>query len=341
MEETLYYNAVALALRGDRRGIGTIRKYSGTWRAAYEWLRLTGASLPDPAAAWRGLEKRRVRLLLPDHEEYPRLLREAPDPPLGIYIRGSLPGGKVPFAIVGTRRATPDGKAAARRFAREIAAANIPIVSGLAMGIDAAAHEGCLEAAAPTVAVLAGGLDEVYPKQNEYLARRILEKGGTLVSEYPFRSPPYPARFLERNRIIAGLARGVLIVEAPAASGALVTARRAAEAGRDVFAIPGAITHANSAGPHALIRQGAELVTAPGDIFTAYGIARARAERAAARGSSPEETLILKALREHSAPAEVDKIIAMTKLEPRIVNQTLGFLLSQTLIRETAGGYTI
>ena len=351
--ETLYYNAAAVAVDGDRGKMMRLRERHGTWERA--WRALRGAMLPvpgtmlDPEAEWEKMAEKNIRLILKDEKEYPALLNEIPDPPLGIYVKGVIPvsargspAAHGPIAIVGTRRATPEGKSIAKRFARELAAAGMPIVSGLAFGIDGAAHEGCLEAgAAPTVAVLAGGLADIYPKNHARLGEKVLAAGGTLISEYPLHAPPYPLRFLERNRLISGLARGTLIVEAPLGSGSLVTARRAAEANRDVFAVPGPITRRNYQGSHALIRQGATLVTSPDELLDAYGITRAeKMVRSAARATA-EEILILKALQDARAAADVDKIIAMTKLEPRVVNRSLSFLLLRGAVMERSGGYTI
>ena len=162
-----------------------------------------------------------------------------------------------------------------------------------------------------------------------------------LVSEYPPGEAPLAYRFIERNRIMSGISRGVLIVEAPESSGALATARYAVEQNRDVFVVPGAITSTHFTGSHALIRQGAELVTSPDDILDAYDIDKKKMAVASAGASSPEETLILKALADISAPADVDKLIALTKLEPRVVNQALSFLLLRGIIKETDAGYTI
>ena len=274
---------------------------------------------------------------------YPAALREIPDPPDGLYIRGTIPRTKrLPFAIVGTRRATPEGLQTARRFGRELAAAGFPIVSGLALGVDAAAHTGCLEAPGGiAIAVLAGGLDDIYPHENKKLGESILERGGAIVSEYPEGSPPYGYRFLERNRIVSGLSCGVLIIEAPRGSGSLATARDAMEQNRDVFVVPGSITHPNFAGSHELIRQGATLVTSPQEILDEYGVTIGEKSSWASRAATRDEMLILNALQEIAAVAHVDKIISMTKLEPRVVTSLLSLLLLRGLIREERGGYTI
>jgi DNA processing protein len=288
--------------------------------------------------------------VLAEQKEFPKALRHIPYPPFGIYLRGggrssavlsAAQDGAPTIAIVGTRRASAEGKKIARSFACELAAAGCTIASGLAFGIDAAAHEGALDAGGATVVVLAGGLDVIYPHSHRGLAERILASGGTLISEYPPGEPPLAYRFIERNRIMSGISRGVLIVEAPESSGALATARYAAEQNRDVFVVPGAVSATNFKGSHALIRQGAELVTSPDDILDEYGIDKKENARAPVGASSPEEIVILKALAEIGAPADVDKLIALTKLEPRTVNQTLSFLLIRGIVKETEGGYTI
>jgi DNA processing protein len=289
-----------------------------------------------------------------DEADYPTLLQEIHDPPFALYILGELPNTKSnvhSVTVVGTRRATPDGKAITRRFARELANAGLTIVSGLALGIDAEAHEGCLAAsdanthtAGKTIAVLARGVDRIYPAENELLARRILEHGGGIISEYPAGEPPYPDRFLERNRIVSGLSEGVLVVEAPARSGSLATATFALEQDRNVFVVPGSITHPNFFGSHQLIRQGAELVTAPEEILEAYGIDKKEKTAKTKReeqNATPEEKHILTALRDANTPLEVDKIIALTKLEPRAVNRAITFLLIKQLIKEMDTGYII
>jgi len=353
MNEAYYYHTIAIA---TRLSYATMKKYraagDGTWATAYHALkegRLAlpeyAGPLPDPAEAYERIESLGLRLVLDTQKEFPDALRHIPYPPFGIYIRGdaatTLPSMLTTLAIVGTRRASADGKKIARSFARELAGAGFTIASGLAFGIDAAAHSGALDAGGTTVAVLAGGLDDIYPNSHRALAERILTSGGTLVSEYPPGEPPLAYRFIERNRIMSGLSRGVLIVEAPESSGALATARYAVEQNREVFVVPGAITATRFAGSHALIRQGAELVTTPDDILDEYGINRATIATPRQSASSPEETLILKALADISTPADVDKLIAATRLEPRVVSQTLSFLLIRGIIKESDAGYTI
>ena len=285
-----------------------------------------------------------IRFIAQSHPAFPARLREIAKIPDGIYVRGGAPVemlGRDMIAIVGTRRATPDGNRIAEHFGRELARAGLGIVSGLALGIDAAAHEGAVEARGFSVAVLANGVDRIYPNTNARLGERILQSGGMIISEYPPGEPVYKYRFLERNRIVSGLARGVLIVEAPESSGSLATASFALEQNRDVFVVPGSISHPNFRGANQLIRQGAELVTKPEDILEAYNLER-RPKHAAEnyRGSS-EETLILQALAKAGRPPDVDKISLMTKLEPRIVNRAITFLILNRAVIESEGGYIL
>jgi DNA processing protein len=354
-----------MALHGDTRAI---RKHgrAGNWKMAYETL-MTGADpVPDAESAWKILAKHEIRLIFRDDPDFPPLLREIDPAPLALYVRGDLvcsssssggggggsgcdsgsggvhgTHGARAVAIVGTRRATPDGKRLAEQFARELSRMGLTIVSGLALGIDAAAHEGALDARGTCIAVLANGLDRIYPETNRRLAEKIVSGGGAIISEYPPYEPPLKYRFLERNRIVSGIAHGTLVIEAPESSGSLATAGFALAQNRDVFVVPGPITHPNFRGAHSLIRQGAELVTSADDILAAYGIEKTRGTAMNAAASSPEETLILAALAGASRALDVDKIIATTKLEPRIVNQALTFLLLRKVVRETGGQYTI
>jgi len=198
---------------------------------------------------------------------YPPALLEIPDPPVLLYLRGdpALLRAEA-LAVVGSRNATAQGIAHASRFSRELSQAGLTIISGLALGIDAAAHEGGLDGPGATVAVIGTGIDIVYPRRHEALAERIAALG-CIVSEFPLGAPPLASNFPRRNRLISGLARAVLVVEAAAQSGSLITARMAAEQGRDVFAIPGSIHAPLAKGCHQLIRQGAKLVETIQDIL--------------------------------------------------------------------------
>jgi len=208
-------------------------------------------------------------ILLLDDGVYPQLLREIFDPPITLYVRGEWAECLEPpcVAIVGSRRSSTYGQNAATMLARDLAQRGITVISGLARGIDAAAHKGALEAGGRTVAVMGTGLDQIYPRDHRRLAEEILEKRGALVSEFPLETPPAPQNFPYRNRVISGLSLGVVIVEAAENSGSLITARLALEQGREVFSVPGNITSRNSFGTNYLIKgAGAKLVQQWQDI---------------------------------------------------------------------------
>lgn len=233
------------------------------------------ATLLESTWAWlQGAPQQRALVPLGD-ARYPASLLDIEDPPLLLYLAGRLDLTLAPghsLAIVGSRNPTPQGALNARHFAQALGQAGLTIVSGLALGVDGAAHEGALAAGArapdrlATVAVVGTGLDRVYPKSHHALAHRISEHGW-MVSEYPLGTPPLAANFPRRNRLIAGLSNATLVVEAALQSGSLITARLAAEQGKDVFAIPGSIHATQSRGCHALIRQGAKLVESAQDVL--------------------------------------------------------------------------
>lgn len=282
--------------------------------------------------------------------DYPSLLKEAACPPKKLFVRGDLPkSNRTKIAIVGTRKASSMGKQIAQNISRELSASGIIIVSGLAMGIDTAAHTGAVQGGTETIAVLGNGIDKIYPAQNENLGRKIIEGGGAIISEYGPGEPSYKNYFIQRNRIISGLSDATIVIEAPERSGALSTARFAAEQGRPVFVIPGPINHPNYVGSHALIRDGAILVTGVPDIMEDLGIKNTNPlpflEKTQKNLSNEmnksrqEERLIIEAIRNNGGPLDVDKLIELTKLDPRIVNQTIAFLVIQGILKEASGKY--
>jgi DNA processing protein len=208
-----------------------------------------------------------ARLITLEDSDYPPRLAEIYDPPLCLFVCGELRESDVrAVAVVGTRRASPYGLRMAEQFSRELAARGVTVVSGMAAGVDAAAHRAVVEAGGRTIAVLGCGVDVVYPPENEALMGQIA-RHGCVVSQFPMGVQPARGHFPYRNRIISGMSLGTLIVEAPLKSGALITARQAAEQGREVFAVPGQVGNFNSEGPHALIREGAKLVEKAEDIL--------------------------------------------------------------------------
>lgn len=221
----------------------------------------------DRLLAWLAEGENRHALTLGD-PHYPAELLQMADPPVMLYVLGDISTLQHPrrLAIVGSRNPTPQGETNARQFAQALGEAGVCVVSGLALGVDGAAHDGALLGGSSTIAVVGTGLDRVYPKRHLALAHRIAAQGA-IVSEYPLGTPPLRENFPQRNRLIAGLSQGTLVVEAAVQSGSLITARLAAEQGREVFAIPGSIHAPQARGCHALIRQGAKLVESAQDIL--------------------------------------------------------------------------
>ena len=221
----------------------------------------------DATWAWREADPNHHVLTLAD-AGYPADLLHLADPPTLLYVQGQLAALAHPLrvAVVGSRNPTPQGQLNARQLARSLGQAGACVVSGLALGVDGAAHEGALAAGAPTLAVVGTGLDRVYPARHKALAHQVAASGA-LISEYPLGTPPLAPNFPKRNRLIAALGQGTLVVEAALQSGSLITARLAADMGRDVYAIPGSIHSPQSRGCHALIRQGAKLVESAQDVL--------------------------------------------------------------------------
>lgn len=272
---------LALLLTGGgsalRRQVSAVRSGGGCLEAA-----LTGHLPPALVAEARRtrehavpnllerLHERGWRWVASSEPDYPDRLNDTADPPLGLFIKGRLQP-KPTVAIVGSRRATPYGLQAARHLADAVARAGGSVVSGMARGIDGAAHEGALEAGGHTAAVWGCGPDRIYPPEHTALAERI-GAAGALITEYPPGTPPRRHHFPERNRLVAGLASVVVVVEAAARSGALSTARQALDEGREVMAVPGSIFSEASIGPHGLLREGAVPVTGAEDVLEALGL---------------------------------------------------------------------
>jgi len=225
----------------------------------------------DPVAELKKLEKHGVRIITFHDSEYPALLREIHDPPVLLYVKGKTLPDMIFIAMVGSRNATHYGLKATEELAQGVARRGVGVVSGMAMGIDAASHWGCLAGRGFTVAVLGTGLDIIYPARNRELYDKIIENG-TVISEFPLGTTPSPSNFPKRNRIISGLSRGIVVVEATKNSGSLITASLALEQDRDVFAVPGSIDSFKSRGCHFLIKQGAMLVENSDDIMGGLGL---------------------------------------------------------------------
>ncbi len=293
---------------------------------------LAAPDLAGVDADLRWLETSGCRLLACTQDGYPGLLRRSPDAPAVLYVRGSVASLSEPqLAMVGSRNPTAGGRATAREFAMSFARMGLGITSGLALGIDAACHEGALAAGGVTVAVLGCGLDSLYPKEHEALAARI-EASGALITEFPPGTPALKAHFPQRNRIIAGLAHGTLVVEAAQRSGSLITARLAGMAGREVFAIPGSIHNPLARGCHQLIRQGAKLVEGVEDVLAELKISLSDqllvstgkgppAARGAGSGLDKDYKILLDALA--FEPASVESLIDRTGLNSESIASML------------------
>lgn len=286
----------------------------------------------------RRLRAEDISVITLQEEGYPSNLREISDPPPVLYYRGEwAPGDATAIAVVGSRNPTPNGSYIAEELAMSMGQQGVTVVSGLARGIDTAAHHGALRGNGRTVAVLGTGLDEIYPHENRGLSEEII-KNGLLVSEFPMGTKPVATNFPIRNRIISGLSLGVLVVEAAKDSGSLITANFALEQGREVFAVPGPIHSIVSKGSNRLIQQGAHLVLEIGDILNGLNLTRITAEQLAAvrQGKlAPEEEKILAALAE--GPCHIDLVVQGSGLAASEVAGTLVILELKGLVRSGPG----
>jgi DNA processing protein len=276
---------------------------------------LNHAALFDTTLAWLAGDTRHRHILTLGDRAYPAALLQTADPPLMLYAQGRISLLASPsLAIVGSRHATPAGLDNARAFAQHLSDAALVIVSGLALGIDGAAHEGALAGAGPdsggTIAVVGTGLDRVYPKRHHALAHRMTEGAGLLLSEFCLGTEPLAQHFPMRNRIIAGLSLGTLVVEAAVQSGSLITARIAVECGRDVFAIPGSIHSPQSRGCHRLIKDGAKLVETADDVLHELRFAPAALAPPKSVAAPPSNDPLLNALGHD--PMTLDTLAART-----------------------------
>jgi DNA processing protein len=294
------------------------------------------------------IEKAGVRVVTRDDVEYPKNLREIYDPPVVLYVKGTLlERDTLAMAIVGSRRTTLYGQEMARKLAFQLARVGVTVVSGLARGIDTAAHNGALQAKGRTVAVIGCGIDIMYPSENQKLADEIVEKGGAVVTEFPFGVKPDRQNFPMRNRIISGWSLGTVVVEANLKSGALITAGQAGEQGRQVFAVPGRADSILSRGTNKLIKDGAKLTEDVEDILSEfeYLIPKKATEQAEAspggggtkpalRLSETEEKVMAQLGREETA---IDDIIRASGLTTACVSATLLSLEMKRLVRQLPG----
>ncbi len=313
------------------------------------------AALAAIVTAWEqhtdhAREERRARelgaeILITEDELYPATLREIYDPPLVLYVQGTLlPRDRMAIGVVGSRRCTHYGSQCARKLSYQLAAAGVTVISGLARGIDTDAHEGALAAKGRTVAVLGSGLGQLYPQENRALAERIADGNGAVVSEFPIDLPPDKQTFPMRNRIVSGWSSGILVVEAPAWSGALITANMAAEQGRSVYAVPGPIDKPLSVGCNRLIQNGSKLVLSAEDILEDLGNLFPTEKQPTLQPElfpldhlSPEEQAIYAAVG--TSETHVEEIISNCELSTPLVSANLMRLELKKLIKQFPGRY--
>ena len=283
-------------------------------------------------------QKNGVKIITFSDSDYPSLLRHIHDPPPVLYVRGKVHGDSLNIAIVGSRNPTSYGRTVTERLSGDLAQRGFTVVSGMARGIDAAAHIGALATEGKTVAVLGSGMGTIYPAENKRLFYRIAESGA-VISEFPFLTPPEAHNFPVRNRIISGLSLGTVIVEATHRSGSLITARLAAEQGREVFAVPGSITSFKSMGTHRLIKQGAKLVEHVEDILEELNldqpIPSIDTKEKPAIQLTPEEKKILNELSPY--PIHIDKLVRNLSLSAAQVSSLLLQLELKGLVTQSPG----
>lgn len=293
----------------------------------------------DIESYFNRLKKLNINFYTYKDKDYPENLKGLSDAPLVLYYKGKIKKrDKNAIAIVGSRKITSYGRDVATKFASELASFGVTIVSGLAFGVDVAAHKACLEAGGRAIAVLASGLDSITPVSNSWLGERIIKKGGAIVSEYPLEHMPQKSDFPERNRIISGLSKAVLIVEGAKKSGTLHTASHAAEQGRQVFAVPGQVTSPMSEAPHFLIKNGAKMATSTHDILDELDL-QLKVNYEEVEKIMPEgedETVILSILEKEQL--HTDEIIRLTGLDIGLVSSKLTMMEIKGVVKNLGNG---
>ncbi len=293
-----------------------------------------------PEKLLENLAKEKLKALTIEDKNYPELLKQIYDPPFILYYRGDLEAlNGFSLAVVGARKYSPYGAQVTEKLTKELAYNHLTIVSGLALGIDTLAHSAAIEAGGKTIAVLGSGLDQqnIYPSQNRYLADKIQAHGGLILSEYPIGTMPLKHHFPQRNRIISGLSKATLVIEAAEKSGALITAFHALDQNREVFSVPGNIYSNSSEGTNRLITMGAKLVTGAKDIIESLNLSEAAAyiENKKIIPETNEEKLILTKLSYE--PIHVDELKQLTKLDTSIINSTLTIMEMKGMVKNLGG----
>ena len=345
-------DALALSLLPGlplRKKVELVRRFE-SYRAALTCLAspIPRTLIAQAEGEYRNATRQGFRLLDLMAADYPRSLKMTVDPPLVLYIWGSLDeDDENSIALVGSRRASAYGMAVCHKLAAELARRGASIVSGMARGIDAVAHRAALEVGGRTIAVLGSGLNRIYPPEHRRLAEEISEKGA-VISELPLASPPLPGHFPMRNRVIAGMTLGTVVVEAAERSGSLITARHALEQNREVFAVPGPIDSKTTTGVHRLIQDGAKLVTCVADVLDelrpeiqerlAEGGPADRRSAVSPKELVEDEQIVFNRLR-HSGTVDTDRLIELAGISPARVMAALAGLRIKGLVSGLPGGF--
>lgn len=347
-------------------GVGPIKfgkliKYFGSAENAWnsdliEFEKIAGKSLAPKFEKFRKefdihsylkqLEKQKISFVCQSNDNYPKLLKKIPNPPIILYLKGNikilhLVQNEKLIAIVGTRHITSYGRQVTEMFAGELAQAGLVIVSGMAFGVDGVAHASCLKSGGKTIAVLGNGVDLPYPRENEKLYDEILGSDGLIISEYAPGEPPSVGSFPARNRIVAGMSNAILVTEGAKDSGSLITASFGLEYGRKVFAVPGPITSSLSAAPLRLIEKGAKLVVSSEDVIREMGIKTSDLPKNQKKfeSLSHEENKIIELIE--NEPMGFDEIARRLKIEPSKLGTILSMMEIKGLIKNSGGSYSV
>jgi len=351
-----FLNAFNIAVPGAWSSFEKLNNYFGNFEKAWDAneAKLKNALLEketleqiiemrskiNPEKEWQKLENENILMIDKNNVKYPAILKQIPQPPHALYIRGILPqSDELCIGVVGSRKCTSYGKQSCEKIISGLFNYNIIIVSGLALGIDSIAHQSALDNGIKTIAILGTGIDNktIYPAQNLNLAKNILKNNGALISEFAPQTPAMPYHFPMRNRIISGLSKGVLVVEAGEKSGSLITATCALEQNREVFAMPGQIFSENSSGTNNLIRQGAKIVTSVKDILEELNIEinDENNKVSTKKNFSEEESKILNLLSRE--PCELDELLKSANIPANRFNSILTMLEIKGIIRSQNG----
>lgn len=293
----------------------------------------------NPDAEWEKLEKENIAIITPEENLFPKNLLEISSVPAMLYVKGQVISDEFCIGIVGSRKISEYGKRAAEDFARNLSQNNVTLASGMAFGVDTITHRQCLKLGHRTVAVLGSGLDEksIYPSSNRQMAREI-EKCGCIISEYPIGTPPLKQNFPARNRIISGISKGILVIEASQTSGSLITARFALEQNREVFAVPGSIYSPNSEGTNNLIKMGAKTTCKTQDILEEFSFELSSEIKEAKKiiPDSPEEEIVLSSLSFDEA-IHIDKLSIKTQIRTAALSSLLTLMEIKGMVKDIGG----